>query len=179
MYLDMDAWDAVRDKVIAENLLQSRMQSTSRRICQEVLIRLQTLSKMELKFLIKADYRAQTYVLWIAICRRYRFIAEFAVEVLYERHITLKNQLEYDDFDSFYNRKSEWHSELDILSKTTRSKLRQVLFRMLRELDFLSKHNEIRSSTFSRELLKLVCQNNPGEIMYFPVVESDLRRVGQ
>ncbi len=52
------------------------------RKCREIVSRLQTLNDEELRFLVGADNREQGYMLWIAACRRYTFIGEFAVEVL-------------------------------------------------------------------------------------------------
>jgi hypothetical protein len=91
--------------------------------------RLRTLGPDELEFLVAASHQEQAYLLWLATCRQYRFIADFAVEVLRERYITLKNDLTHEDFDSFFNRKSEWHEELDRIAPATGSKLRQVLFK--------------------------------------------------
>ncbi|MDD4180637.1 MAG: DUF1819 family protein, partial [Victivallaceae bacterium] len=79
LYLDLGGWDAVRDKVITENLLQTRTLNTLKRVCREVISRLRVLSPNELEFLVEASHQEQAYLLWIAACRRYRFIADFAV----------------------------------------------------------------------------------------------------
>ena len=137
LYLDLGTYRAVREKVIAENLLQTRTQSTCIRICQEVLTRLQALNRHEIEFLANCSHQEQAHLLWVAICRRYRFIGEFAAEVLREHHITLKSRLGHEDFDSFFNRKSEWNPGLYALSINTRNQLRWVLFKMLHELEYL------------------------------------------
>lgn len=133
LYLEVGDWDLVKEKVIAENLLQSRALSTLKRLSHEIIARLETLSIDELTLLTESEYQDQAYILWIAICRYYRFIADFATEVLRERFITFKPDLQHSDFDTFLNRKCDWHSELDSLSVSTRKKLRQVLFKMLRD----------------------------------------------
>lgn len=175
MYLDLGNWNAVRDKVIAENLLQTRTLNTLQRICREVISRLRLLSQIELEFLVEASRQEQAYLLWLAVCRRYRFIADFAVEVLRERYITLKSDLNYEDFDSFFNRKSEWHSELDDISSATRGKLRQVLFKMLRDADLLTPNNVIHAAMLSPRMVDLLNQGSPMEVMYLPVFESELK----
>ena len=174
LYLDLGDWISVRDKVITENLLQTRTLNTLKRVCREIISRLKTLSLGELEFLIEGDRQEQAYLLWLAVCRRYRFIADFAVEVLRERHITLKRDLSYEEFDSFFNRKSEWHSEVDEISPVTRSKLRQVLFKILREADLLTANNVIKAAMLSSRLLDVIPQSNCRDILYFPVFESDL-----
>lgn len=175
LYLELDDWYSVRDKVIAENLLQARTLNTLKRVCREVVSRLRTLSQGELEFLVEGSHQEQAYLLWIAVCRRYRFIADFAVEVLRERYITLKADLAHEDFDSFFNRKSEWHLELDEVTQATRGKLRQVLFKMLREADLLTDSNMIHAGMLSPRLMDLIHQGNRGDVLFFPVFESELK----
>lgn len=175
LYIGLGDWNSVRDKVIAENFLQARTLNTRKRVCREIISRLRTLSTNELEFLVAGSRQEQAYILWIAVCHRYEFIADFAVEVLRERYITLKGTLTHEDFDSFFNRKSEWHSELDEISPVTRGKLRQVLFKMLREADLLTANNTILAAMLSPRLLSLIQQGNERDILYLPVFESDVK----
>ena len=175
LYIDLGDWNSVRDKVVAENLLQTRTLSTLKRVCREVISRLQTLSSGELEFLVEASHQEQAYLLWLTVCRRYRFIGEFAVEVLRERYITLKSDLTHEDFDSFFNRKSEWHLELDKITPATRGKLRQVLFKILREADLLTANCMIHAAMLTPRLLDLIHQGSHRDVLHFPVFESDLK----
>lgn len=179
LYLEFRDWIVVRNKVIDENLLQARTLNTQQRICREVIARLKTFSIEELSFLIDASRQEQSYLLWIAACRRYKFIADFAVEVLRERFITLKTDLNHEDFDSFLNRKSEWHTELDEIRPTTRNKLRQVLFKMLHEAGLLTANNMINTTILTPKLIDLVVRTNRRDLLYFPIFESDLKRIAQ
>ncbi len=175
LYLDLGDWNSVRYKVIAENLLQTRTLNTLKRVCREVIARLRTLSLGELEFLVEGSRQEQAYLLWLAACRRYRLIADFAVEVLRERYITVKSDLTHEDFDSFFNRKSEWHLELDEITPATRGKLRQVLFKMLREADLITANNMIHAAMLSPRLLELFHQGSGRDVLYFPVFESELK----
>ena len=179
LYLELGDWNSVRGRVIAENLLQTRTMNTLKRVCQEVISRLKTLSSGELEFLVDGNHQEQAYLLWLAVCRRYRFIADFAVEVLRERYITLKTDLSYEDFDSFFNRKSDWHSELDEIRPATRSKLRQVLFKILREADLLTANNLINAAMLSPRLLDALIRGSRRDLLYFPAFESDLKGMAQ
>jgi hypothetical protein len=179
LYLDLGDWNSVRNKVIAENLLQARALNTLKRVCREVISRLKTLNTAELEFLIDGNPQEQGYLLWLAVCRRYRFIADFAVEVLRERYITLKTDLSFDDFDSFFNQKSEWHAELDEIRPTTRSKLRWVLFKILRQTDLLTVNNIIKGAMLSPRLLDVIPKVSRRDVLYFPVFESDLKWMAQ
>ncbi len=177
LYLEFRDWSSVRDKVIAENLLQTRTQNTLKRICNEIVSRLSVLNACELKFLSEGNHQEQAYILWLAVCRRYKFIADFAVEVLREKYITLKTILTHEDFNSFLNRKSEWHAELDEVAPSTRYKLRQILFKILREATHLTANNMIHAAILSPRLLEMIYQNSRNEIFYFPLFESDLKEI--
>ncbi len=179
LYLEFRDWIVVRNKVIDENLLQARTLNTQKRICREVISRLKKFNIEELRFLIDANRQEQIYLLWIAACRRYKFIADFAIEVLRERFITLKTDLNHKDFDSFLNRKSEWHTELDEIRPATRNKLRQVLFKMLHEADLLTADNMINVTMLNPKLIDLVVHVNRRDLLYFPIFESDLKRIAQ
>ena len=175
LYLELGSWDATRSHIIHQNVLQDRTLNTSKRICREVISRLKTMSSQELSFLVETNSKDQAYLLWLAVCRRYRFIADFAVEVIRERFISLKTDLNYVDFDSFFNRKSEWHVELDEIQSSTKIKLRQVLFKMLREADLLTENHLINAANLSPNLIEAIYQADRQEIMYFPLFESNLK----
>ena len=175
LYLEFGDWDETKNYIIHQNILQARTLNTSKRICTEIISRLKTMNKQELEFLLDSSSQDQAYLLWLAICRRYQFIGDFAIEVLRERFISLKTDLNYIDFDSFFNQKSEWHVELENIKSSTRNKLRQVLFKILREADLLTENNLINVATLSPSLIEIICQNDKREILYFPLFESNLQ----
>jgi len=175
LYLELGDWLLVRETTLNNNLLQTRTLSSSKRICREVISRLKPLNHAELELLIEGNHQEQAYLLWLAVCRQYRFIADFAIEVLHERYITLKSDLSPEDFTIFYNRKSEWHTELDDIRPTTLNKLRQVLFKILREAELLATNNVIIPAMLGPRLLALISHDKPEDVLYFPIFESDLK----
>ena len=164
-------WDTVRNKVLTENLLQTRTLSSAQRICRELIVRLKTLNRNEMDLFVHGTTQEQSYLLWIAVCRCYKFIADFAVEILRERYLGLKIGLHYEDFDSFFNKKSEWHPELDTIQPATRNKLRQVLFKILREAELLSANNTINAAMLSPRLLAVISSGNRRDVLFFPMPE--------
>lgn len=178
-YLDFQNWNAVRQEVLRKNLLQVRTLNTSKRFFSEIASRLKTLSNDELDLLVHGTLQEQGYLLWLSVCRRYRFIADFAVEILREKFTSLKTVLTYDDFDAFFNRKAEWHEELDQIKPATKTKLRQVLFKMLREADLLTDENRITPALLSPRLLQAIPKEDYRDTLVFPAFESDLRQWAQ
>ena len=171
LFLDIRDWNLVREKVVASNLLQAKTLSTTKRICGEVCSRLKMLSQSELELLIETTIQEQGYLLWLAICRRYKFVAEFAVEVLRERYLSLKNSLNYEDFNFFFSKKIECNQELAKVSQRTMDKSRQVLFRMMRQARLLTTKNEINVALLSPRLLNELAENSHPDIFVFPYFE--------
>ncbi len=175
LFITLNDWNAVRNKVLSENLLQARTQNTSKRVCREIISRLKTLAPLEIDLLINGSPQEQTYLLWIAVCRRYKFIADFAVEIIRESYLSLKTDLTHQDFDSFFNKKSECHSELDKIKPTTKNKLRQILFKILREVDLLTANNTINAALLSPRLVETLLLNYRQDLLLFPMFESNLK----
>lgn len=176
LYINTSDWEKLRELVSRDNTLQVRTQSSSKRISREIISRLRLLSEAELEGLRSGSSRDQGYLLWIAICRRYKFIADFAQEVVRERFIRLQPALDKSGFDRFFESKSEWHPELEQLSDSTRRKLRQVLFRMLREAGILTDADQIQAPIWSEEILAILRPTGATSFRYFPTFESDIER---
>lgn len=172
--LETESWEAARKKALADNLLQSRTVSTATRTIREVGHRLKTLTTPELELLVNGSSDEQAHILWIAICRYYRLIAEFAAEVVREKFLSMSYNLEEEDFDFFFNKKAEWHDELEETQQVTRDKLKQVVFRMLREAGLLSKDNSIIPALLSSRIQELIADQNRKEFLVFPVIEHQL-----
>jgi len=172
LFLAFKDWNAVRDKVLSENSLQARTLSTSKRLCREIISRLKTLDSGEIDLVVHGSSQEQKYLLWIAVCRRYTFISEFAIEVVRERYISLQADLHYEDFDAFFNKKADLRDELDELRPASRNKLRQVLFKMLREADLLNANNNINGAQLNPRLLKSISRDACQAVLVFPTFDQ-------
>ena len=177
LYQELADWDLVKKRSSSSNLLQTRTRASSTRAIREIVFRLQKLTSAELELLIEGSAQDQKYLLWISVCRTYPFIGEFAVEILHEYYITMRGELQYEDFDYFFNKKADLISQLDEISSTTRDKLRQVLFRMMREADLLTPGNTIQPAMFTPHLIQVVSNNAQKDLQCFPVFEDEIRSV--
>ena len=174
-YLEKGDWNEVRDEVISRNILQARTANSAKRICREICSRLKRLNRDELELLVEGDHQEQAYLLWLAICRRYRFIYDFSAEVIRERFLTLRYDLGYEDFDAFFNSKMEWHEEMERISTTTRKKLRQVMFKMLHESELLNSGDSIVPAMLSSRLINVICGHSNQDLHLFPIMETTLQ----
>ncbi|MCS0585334.1 DUF1819 family protein [Massilia pinisoli] len=175
-YLNFRDWVRARDQVRQDNLLQVRTAAAATRISKEVTARLEHLDELELQALLGLNLRDQASLLWVAACRRYAFIRDFATEVLREHHVLMRRQLSFGDYDNFYNSKALWHAELDDIATSTQHKLRQNLFRMLREADLVSEQHMIQPALLSPHLAHLLAKRSERELLVFPATDSDIQR---
>ncbi|ESX24131.1 DUF1819 family protein [Mesorhizobium sp. LSJC264A00] len=161
-------WGMAEALSVERNVLSFRKTSSSKRTVREIVKRLRRLSPLELGLLQDGERHEQLALAWIAVCRTYGFIGEFASEVLFERYLSGRLELTYEDFDLFLGRKAEWHPELDRLSSSTLGKLRQVLFRMMREADITTAGGQIQTSNLTPRLANLIDIGNRNELRFFP-----------
>ena len=175
-YLTLLDWELTREQVRSENLLQVRTASASTRISKELIARLELLDHEELEFLVDGNLREQGYLLWAATCRRYAFISDFAREVLREHFLLMRRQLTTNDYEAFCNAKALWHAELDELAASTHSKLRQNLFRMLRDADLVSVQHQIQPAMVTPTLASLLARKGNEQLLIFPATDHEIKR---
>jgi len=171
LFQELGDWSAVRIKVLKNNLLQCRAENTAKRVCREVISRLKCLTPEQLLILTDGFYNDQGYILWVAICKRYRFIHDFAVEVVHEKFLNMDLQLTQADYDVFFNKKAEWHDEIVRIKESTQNKLRQLIFKMLQESDLLSKRQMIIPTILNPAVTKCIQEDPDLTLAIFPVVE--------
>ena len=169
LYAELGDWSAIRTKVLKNNLLQSRTNNTANRVCSEIISRLKGLTPDQMLILTDGFPKDQGYILWAAVCKRYRFIHDFAVEVVHEKFLSMDLQLTHGDYDVFFNQKAEWHAEIVRIKASTRNKLRQVVFKMLRECELLSKGQMIIPTLLSPAMRQCIQDDPDLTLAIFPV----------
>ncbi|MBN9530329.1 MAG: DUF1819 family protein [Alphaproteobacteria bacterium] len=171
-----DNWDATVATARQSGAFPVRKASSAQRSIREIVNRLKRLSDDELALLVDGERSEQAALLWLAACRAYRFIGEFAVEVLNERFLSLRTHLTYDDFDTFMAAKEEWSPKLAGLSSSTKAKLRAVLFRLMREAEVLSLDDRILGAMLSPRVAAMIRAGNPDDLRLFPGADRQLGR---
>ena len=174
VYLRLKDWEAVREEVFAKNLLQARTRSSLQRSFQELVPRLQLLTEAQLELLVAGNHQEQRQLLWFAICKRYAYIREFAIEVLREKYLSLDYEVTEFDYEAFFNRKADWHEELDRLKESTRTKLRTMLFRMLRDAELITTDHLIIPAVLSRRVIEVLASEAPTGFQIFPMSMADI-----
>ena len=164
-----EAWDATLERALEGGITSLPKVASRRRTLREIVNRISTLDEDELDYLIEgADRQDQKALLWLATCRAYRFVREFATEVIHERFLSFQLDLPLESFDVLFAAKAEWDEGLNAISAMTRAKLRQVLFRMMREASVITEDNRILSAYVSPRLKAILATKNSREIILFP-----------
>jgi len=174
LFEELGDWGRVRERVRDDNLLRMRTPSASKRIFKEVTGRLRQLTPAQLALLRTGNRQEQNHLLWLAICKRYRFIYDFAVEVVREKFLRL-DFLSYDAYDVFFNDKAEWHPEVEGVAESTRKKLRQVVFKMMREANLLTQDNQIVPAMPTPREIKVIVADSPSYLLAFPISPAEVQ----
>ena len=170
-----ERWEDTIVRAMEEGTASLPKSASQRRTLREIVNRLSALTEEELALFAETDDRTeQQALLWLAACRAYRFVAEFAVEVIRERYLSYRLDLSLDAFDIFWEEKAEWHSDVADISKSTRLKLRQVLYRMMREADILSADDKIQTAYLTQRLKALIADHRATDMAFFPGVSVEV-----
>ena len=168
VYVDVRDWEKVRDRAVEDNILQARTHRTGVRLVRETVKRLSVLTDQEVELMDELTAPERGHLMWVAACRRYGLIGEFAEEVVRERFLLLASTLQYEDFDSFVRGKALWHDELATIKDSTMQKLRSNVFKMLVEVELLSASGHIIPAVLSERLIALLSERAPSDVRFFP-----------
>jgi len=174
-YFSTNDWTLTRKSALEKNSIQSRTESSVKRRVREICSRLELLSQQQLTLIQDGSRSEQQYLLWLAICKRHIFIQEFAVEIIREKFLRMDVLLNVQEYDAFYQKKALWHNELDQLQKSTRNKLRQVLFKILREAEIISDSCMILPALLTQELVQAIATDDPQLFRVFPISDMDIQ----
>ncbi len=169
LHVEGGPWEDTILRAMDEGATSLPKSASNRRTLREISNRLLTLTERERIYLVQeADRTDQQALLWLATCRAYRFIREFAIEVIRERYLSYQLDLPLETFDILFEAKAEWNEGLAELSRTTQLKLRQIMFRMMREAGIISEDDRIQTAILSTRLQEMIQEQNPGELAIFP-----------
>jgi hypothetical protein len=175
LHISGEPWENTIVRAMEEGTTSMPKSASQRRTLREIVNRLSALTEAELALFAETDDRTeQQALLWLAACRAYRFVGEFAIEILRERYLSYRLELSLNAFDIFWEEKAEWHSDVADISKSTRLKLRQVLYRMMREADILSAEDKIQTAYLTPRLKALIVDHRAADLAVFPGVSVEV-----
>ena len=165
---------AARDVAVKRNLVQQRTTASTVRVTREVLQRLATLPAAGLELVARGSLDDTRHVMWLAVCLRYRFLRDFGREVIRDRYTSGRSSLSREDFDTFWNLQSSWVDALRNATASTRAKLRQNTFRMLREAGLLSDDDRVLPVLLSPTVAEVITEVSPELLLSFPIDDAQV-----
>lgn len=179
LLLELGDRDQALSALMADNLLQQRTQQSKRIVSRDTVDRLSTLERELLELLMLGSAEERSQIMWVAACRRYELIADFAREVVREKYLLMTPVLAPEDFDSFARAKALWHDELNNIAASTYKKLRQNTFKMLREAELMSEAGRILPTTLTARVAGALAFSDRAAFTYFPVTDSEIERMAE
>ena len=167
LYKKHQDWTKAKKEAVETNILQTSKTSSCQRIVTELYSRLKLLSPKELDLLINGSSVDQLLILWLALCRKYQFIYTFAVEVIRNKTIKFDYQIEDSDFNLYFDSQELIYPELERISEKQKNRLRQILFRSLRESNLVDKNKKIKQFIASKKLIQTI---NKNDLVIYPLI---------
>ena len=172
LYLNTGDWNVVRDKVLADNLLQIRTIAAQKRIYSETYTRMKSLSNIALEVIANGERDDQVQVIWYAICKKYTLIKDFTIQVLSHKLSINTRDLSEADFNVFFNNLSVSHEELSRIAISSKAKLTKNLFRMLRSAGIIDTDGKLRAMSVSQTVRQIVSAGQDISLEIYPGIEA-------
>lgn len=176
-YLSLGDWELAKERILASNALQCRSANSAIRLERELRQRLGRLTQDQIIIAAQATAGDRAAIAWLAVCKSSRFAFEFASDVLREKFACHDVILRPSDYEAYVENKSLTHPELGRLTPISKSKVRQVLLRMLVEAGMLvpgKPLGTLQRPTLSPNVMRAILGDNPGWLAGFLVPDSEI-----
>jgi hypothetical protein len=176
-YMQTGFWASAKAQVLAANALQCRSASSAIRLERELRKRLETLTRDQLVFITQATAEDRAAIAWLAACKRTRFVFDFAAEVLRDKLAAHDPVLRPSDYEAFVENKGLAYPELAQLTPLSKSKIRQVLLRMLTEAGILAAGEalgNIQRPVLSPSVARLIIADSSNWLAGFLVPDAEI-----
>jgi hypothetical protein len=164
------------DKISRDDVGKEK-ERTNQRQFQELRIRLSTLTNEEIEVLADGDLNDKKCITLLALCKSYRFVLDFVVEVVREKALIYDFEIRESDYNTFVNRKIYDHPELEQLSETTKNKIKQVLFRIFAEVGLIdnARSRVIQHILIAPRVNNIVSSDNPELLKIFLKPDREIK----
>lgn len=137
-YLAAGDWAIAKTSVLSSNALQCRSAGSAIRMERELRQRIETLTPAQINLLAQSTADDRAAMAWLAAIKHTPFVFDFAGEVLRDKLAAHDPSLRHSDYEGYVDGKAAAFAELSQLKTSSKSKIRQVLLRMLAEAGMLS-----------------------------------------
>jgi len=132
--IDSDQW---YQSIVVENLLQKRSPVTARKQAQLIKNRLILMDKALWSLVRDGTSQVASQALLAAAIKHSRLLGDFMNTVLRQHWHTFTKIIDVKDWNLYLEQCAQINPEVDIWKETTRSKLKQIVFRILAEAKYI------------------------------------------
>lgn len=179
-YLACGDWESTKQWVIETNALQCRSAASTIRLERELRQRLQTLTAGQLAVLAHATEGDRSAIAWLATMKHSALTFDFAAEVLREKLAEQDPVLRPSDYETFVHHKAASQPGLAGLKASSKSKIRQVLLRMLLEVGILragAALGTIQRPVLSPKVIQVIASDSPTWLAGFLIPDAQIERI--
>ncbi|MCW9705234.1 DUF1819 family protein [Fodinibius salsisoli] len=156
--------DELDDKTMGREKLE-----TNRRQFRELKHRIKNLTLHQIEILATGNIEEQKQITHLALCKTYGIYKDFVTEVIAEKVQVFDYSLTDLDYNTFISSKKIDHPELEDSAPTTQKKVKQVIFRMLKQVGLLNSVSEavIQTPMLHSGVEQAVISEDPNLLTYF------------
>jgi hypothetical protein len=145
----------------------------------EIRKRLEKLTPEQISILIHGDLISQKQIAFLAVCKHYEFIRDFAIDVIRDKALVYDYQINESDYNSFINGRIHIHPELEEFSETTLKKAKQVLFRILEQAGIIDTavNKRIQPQLIQSDVMKAITKDYPAWLKIFMMSDKDIKQL--
>ena len=152
---------------------------TTEREFREIRKRLEKLTNEQRNILIHGDLNTQKQIAFLAVCKHYAFIRDFAIEVIRDKVLVFDYQLHESDYNSFINSKISLHPELEKFSESTLKKAKQVMYRILEQAGIINNavDKTIQPQIMQQDVIYAIVKEDPLWLKIFMMPDRDIKQL--
>jgi len=172
-------YDGVPFDEIDENILGRGKRATNTRELRELKIRAKGCTQEQIEILSEGSHDQQVQITHLALCKAYAIYKDFVAEILLEKVQVFDYHVSELDYNSFISRKKVDHPELDAIAESTQKKIRQVIFRMLQQVELIDsiKNPTLQVPALDPKVEQAIVQDNPELLSCFLYDENRIQAI--
>lgn len=143
--------------------------------------RLEHLTPIQLSLLVNGSPYESKAMILLSLLKTYSFFSDFVVEVIRNKYLLFNNHLMGSDYVSFFNSKALTNEELNEITDKTKSKVKQVMFKMLEQVGLINsaKDGLIIKPFLSDEAIDIIVNDNSAFLSGFLYSDAEIKSLNQ
>jgi len=158
------------------SIIGKEKSTTNKRQLIELRLRLNTLTERQIELLSTGSLDEEKQITHLALSKAYQFYKDFVIETIREKYQVYDFILTELDYNTFVSSKKIDHPELEKLTIRTQQNIRQILLKMLRQVDIIesNKSEIIHKPQLSVNVERVVAEEDPHLLACFLYTEQQI-----